>query len=111
MIVGNQVNLEPSESSIPAVKRPSSSPIQSWAKSVFNSYEEAFVDFRQFLNLLYAEEKYTVERDDMNWQVVCSAFNNLRNQRWWNLNSSSVWSRVLIIGMCQSLAVYIRSFQ
>ena len=36
------------QSSIP-IKRLSSSPSQSWTKSVFNSHEEAFVDFRQFL--------------------------------------------------------------
>ena len=30
-----------------------SSPTQSWTKSVFNSYEEAFVDFRDFLTELW----------------------------------------------------------
>ena len=65
-----------------------SSPSQSWTKSVFNSYEEAFVDFRQFW-LKYG----TIKRDDINWQVVCSNFNNLRNHKW-DLNTGSVLSHL-----------------
>ena len=84
MNAGNQVNVKRSQFSIP-MKRPSSTVDSFW------------------LNYGTRRKKNTIKRDDINWQAESSAFNNVRIYRW-NLNTSSVLSRVWIIDMCQSVA-------